>query len=73
MTNLRNKLDAESAKPGKNPNTVNFLRVVFSGGELLRWPEFWDYFDSGAHSNESLSPVENMNYLRFELILKEKL
>lgn len=70
MTNLKNKLDAESAKPGKNPNTVNLLRVVFSGGKLLRWPEFWDYFDSGAHSNESLSPVENMNYLRFELILK---
>ena len=36
-------------------------------GELLKWQEFWDSFESAIHSNASLNPVEKMNYLRAKL------
>ena len=50
-------------------NTVKLPKLDFNkfGGELLKWEEFWDSFESALHSNASLNPVEKMNYLRAKL------
>ena len=63
------KLEAETAKPGMKSNTVKLPKLDFTkfSGNLLRWQEFWDSYDSAIHSNASLSPVEKMNYLRAKL------
>ena len=66
---LRKKLEAEPTNLGMKPNTVKLPKLDFKkfSGELLKWQEFWDSFDSAIHSNPSLSPVEKMNYLRAKL------
>ena len=70
---LKKKIETETAKPGTKPNTVKLPKLDFSkfSGNLLKWQEFWDSFDSAIHSNEFLSQVENaclkMNYLRSKL------
>ena len=45
--------------------TVKLPKLDFNKfrGELLKWQEFWDSFESNA----SLNPVEKMNYLRAKL------
>ena len=50
-------------------NTVKLLKLDFNkiSGELLKWQEFWDSFESAIHSNASLNPVKKMNYLRAKL------
>ena len=66
---LKKKLEAETAKPGMKSNTVKLPKLDFTkfSGNLLRWQEFWDSYDSAIHSNASLSSVEKMNYLRAKL------
>ena len=63
---LKKKLEAETAKPGMKSNTVKIPKLDFTkfSGNLLKWQEFWDSYDSAIHSNASLSPVEKINYLR---------
>ena len=36
-------------------------------GEILKWNEFWDSFDSAINKNSALTNVEKMNYLRSKL------
>lgn len=36
-------------------------------GNLMRWPAFWDLFNSAIHSNERLSEIDKFNYLRLLL------
>ncbi|XP_067055999.1 uncharacterized protein [Acropora muricata] len=66
---LKKKLEVETAKQGMKSNTVKLPKLDFNkfGGELLKWQEFWDSFESAIHSNASLNPVEKMNYLRAKL------
>ena len=61
---LEKKLQTEATKPVSKPNTVKLPKLDFKtfSGELLLWPEFWDSFQSGIHSNPSPSPVDKMNY-----------
>ena len=33
-------------------------------GNLIRWPAFWDSFNSAIHSNDRLSEIDKFNYLR---------
>jgi hypothetical protein len=33
-------------------------------GNLMRWPAFWDSFNSAVHSNHRLSEIDKFNYLR---------
>ena len=63
------KIETETAKPGTKPNTVKLPKLNFCkfSGNLLKWQECWDSFDSAIHSNEFLSQVEKMNYLRSKL------
>ncbi|XP_068735663.1 uncharacterized protein [Montipora capricornis] len=66
---LKEKLEVETAKQGMKSNTVKLPKLDFNkfSGELLKWQEFWDSFESAIHSNASLNPVEKMNYLRAKL------
>ena len=66
---LKKKLEVETAKQGMKSNSVKLPKLDFNkfGGELLKWQEFWDSFESAIHSNASLNPVEKMNYLRAKL------
>ncbi|XP_067029583.1 uncharacterized protein [Acropora muricata] len=66
---LKKKLEVETAKQGIKSNTVKLPKLDFNkfGGELLKWQDFWDSFESAIHSNASLNPVEKMNYLRAKL------
>lgn len=34
------------------------------GGDLLKWPTFWDSYESAVHNNRDLTNVEKFNYLR---------
>jgi len=33
-------------------------------GNLMRWPAFWDSFNSAVHTNDQLSEIDKFNYLR---------
>ena len=36
-------------------------------GNLLKWQEFWDSFDTTVYSNPSLVDIDKLNYLRAQL------
>ena len=36
-------------------------------GDILKWTEFWDAFESTIHSNKSLHNVDKFNYLKGQL------
>ena len=36
-------------------------------GDILKWTEFWDAFESTIHDNKSLHDVDKFNYLRSQL------
>ena len=36
-------------------------------GDILKWTEFWDAFESTVHKNKGLSNVDKFNYLRSQL------
>ena len=40
------------------------LEVKKFKGDVCKWQEFWDSFESSIHSNDSLSDVDKFNYLR---------
>ena len=40
------------------------LEVKRFGGNVCKWQEFWDSFESSIHKNECLSDVDKFNYLR---------
>ena len=43
------------------------LTVPIFGGDPLKWQTFWDSFDSAVHSNNVLTNVQKLNYLRTHL------
>ena len=53
---------SEPIKSGTIPTAVKLPKLDFMKfrGELLKWQEFWDCFDSAIHSNPSLSPVDKL-------------
>ena len=50
-------------------NTVNLPKLELKkfDGNILKWQEFWDTFDSTIHQNERLKRVDKFNYLRSQL------
>ena len=38
-------------------------------GDVSKWQEFWDSFESSIHSNDCLSDVDKFNYLQYNLSL----
>lgn len=40
------------------------LEIQPFDGEFIRWPEFWDQFESTIHKNASLDNVDKFKYLR---------
>ncbi len=33
-------------------------------GNVTKWPEFWDLYESAVHNSPDLSDVDKFNYLR---------
>ena len=44
------------------------LKLKKFDGDILKWQEFWDAFDSTIHQNERLQKVDKFNYLRSQLV-----
>ena len=40
------------------------LEIRSFDGDIFRWKEFWDSFETIIHKNVHLSPVEKLNYLK---------
>lgn len=34
------------------------------GGNLMKWPSFWDSYESAVHKNPELSDIDKFNYMR---------
>ena len=40
------------------------LSLPHFNGDLMKWPTFWDSYDSAIHNNSELTDVDKFNYLR---------
>lgn len=63
----RSRLDGAHARPHTATVKLPKLELMKFYGDLLKWPEFWDSFESSIHDNPSLFPVDKMNYLKARL------
>ena len=54
---------------GASQNVSRFpkLTLPIFGGDPLKWQTFWVFFDSAVHSNNVLTNVQKLNYLRAHL------
>ena len=41
----------------------NYLNSRFNG-DLVKWPTFWDSYESAIHNSDELTDVDKFNYLR---------
>ena len=55
------------AGSSQNVSRLPKLTLPIFGGDPLKWQTFWDSFDSAVHSNNVLTNVEKLNYLRAHL------
>ena len=44
------------------------LYIYKFDGEISRWQEFWDQFETAIHNNEDLSKIEKHTYLKSYLV-----
>ena len=51
----------------QNSSRLPKLTLPIFGGDPLKWQTFWDSFDSAVHSNNVLTNVQKLNYLRAHL------
>ena len=51
----------------QNASRLPKLTLPIFGGDPLKWQTFWDSFDSAVHSNNVLTNVQKLNYLRAHL------
>ena len=40
------------------------LKIPKFNGNILKWHEFWDQFESSIHSREHISKIDKFNYLK---------
>ena len=51
----------------QNASRLPKLTLPIFGGDPLKWQTVWDSFDSAVHSNNVLTNVQKLNYLRVHL------
>ena len=51
----------------QNASRLPKLTLPIFGGDPSKWQTFWDSFDSAVHSNNVLTNVQKLNYLRAHL------
>jgi len=51
----------------QNVSRLPKLTLPIFGGDPLKWQTFWDSFESAVHSNNVLTAVQKLNYLRAHL------
>lgn len=40
------------------------MKIAKFDGDLMKWQEFWDRFESSIHSRENISKIDKFNYLK---------
>ena len=55
---------SRTTPPSINKVKLPKLSLPRFGGNLLKWPAFWDSFESAVHKNCDLSDVDKFNYLK---------
>ena len=60
---------SDSKSPASHRVTVKLpkLELMKFDGNVLKWQEFWDSFETTIHDNTSLQDVDKLNYLRAQL------
>ena len=43
------------------------MELVKFNGDVLKWQEFWDSFQSSVHENQTIKSIDKMNYLKIQL------
>jgi hypothetical protein len=69
-TNVKSSVIANSSN--KNVKLPKLQLVKFDGN-MLKWQEFWDSFDSSVNQNEALTDVDRTNYLKAQVVGDAKL
>ena len=59
--------DSTLVGTSQNVSRLPKLTLPTFGGNPLKWQTFWDSFDSAVHSNNLLTNVQRLNYLRAHL------
>lgn len=57
---------ATSTVPSDRGAKVKLPKITLPhfNGSLMKWPTFWDSYESAVHNNKDLSDVDKFNYLR---------
>ena len=65
---IMNETDNHNKMKGK-VNSVRLPRLELRkfDGNILKWQEFWDTFESTIHKNNDLHNIDKFNYIRSQL------
>ncbi|XP_071150567.1 uncharacterized protein [Mytilus edulis] len=66
------QLQLQELQRKSQPSTVSAVKLpkldlVSYNGDKLKWTEFWDSFEAAVHTNQSLTKIEKLNYLKSKL------
>jgi len=56
-----------NVRQSENSVKLPKIDICSFGGEILKWAEFWDTFETTIHLNRKLSDIEKFNYLKSKL------
>ncbi|VDI58759.1 Hypothetical predicted protein [Mytilus galloprovincialis] len=67
-TNARTDITVSTVTtPRITEEKSTFNNLVSYNGDKLKWTEFWDSFEAAVHTNQSLTKIEKLNYLKSKL------
>ncbi|XP_063414880.1 uncharacterized protein LOC134696854 [Mytilus trossulus] len=66
------QLQLQELQRKSQPSTVSAVKLpkldlVSYNGDKLKWTEFWDSFEATVHTNQILTKIEKLNYLKSKL------
>ncbi|XP_063411655.1 uncharacterized protein LOC134694570 [Mytilus trossulus] len=66
------QLQLQELQRKSQPSTVSAVKLpkldlVSYNGDKLKWTGFWDSFEAAVHTNQSLTKIEKLNYLKSKL------
>ena len=56
--------DRAKSRPHRAKVRLPKLSLPRFNGDLMKWPTFWDSYESAIHNNDELTEVDKFNYLR---------
>ena len=70
LAQISEKIETIKSTSGSSVGTAerNFnlpiLEIPTFNGNILKWQEFWDQFETSIHNNESISNIDRFSYLK---------